>query len=211
MLRRWAPLVACSLAPLVLLTSGQASAATTFACLSDTGAVQAADKRTHPFHIHSSWVTKAVPRQQARKTWEDWVWRGPIERCSWSAAQNCTYNKSISKTTSYEWSIGLTLGGDAKKEPFTRMASLVGGFGRSSSTSITYTSGTWYKPGQFAQPISVVERRWRSGDFVGAMVRTPTDYCSGKVRSYTYDPNKRWGYWADNIKVRDYGTFHIYW
>ncbi|QOV33193.1 hypothetical protein IM697_23375 [Streptomyces ferrugineus] len=157
-------------------------------------------------------MTKAVPRQQANKTWQDWVWRGPVEQCPWNAPQNCTYSKAITKTTSYEWSVGLTMGGEAKREPFSAMASLVGGYGRSGSTSMTYTSGIWYRPGQFAQPISVVERRWRSGDFVGGFVRTPEydNVCRNGNKGYRWDANKRWGSWSDNVKVRDYGTFNIH-
>ncbi|KUN58958.1 hypothetical protein AQJ46_42590 [Streptomyces canus] len=210
LLRRWSPLAVAVLAPLLLFTgSGQASAAEVIVCLNNNGPDirKAADTRFNR-------ITKAVARQQAANTWQDWVWRGPEERCPWNAAANCSYTKAVSKTTSYQWSIGMTIGGEAKKEPFTAMASIVGGYNRSSSTTMTYTSGVFYKPGQFARPISVVERRWRSGDFVGAYINAPAQESRcprSNVKAFRWDPNKRWGSWADNIKVRDYGTFHIHW
>lgn len=193
---RWAPLASLALAPLVVLTApGTASAAQT-RCLFE-----------NEWNLPGD-TTRAVARQQAHNTWEDWVWRGPTYRCPWNVPK-CTYAWQQSKTTSWQWSVGLTIGGQSN--PATKLAQLTAGYQRSGSTTTAYTFSVDLNPGQYAQPIQVVQRRWRQGDFVGAWRLGGTCRKDGRnLNEYTWDGNHRWGTWQHNIRVNDYGTYHVW-
>ncbi|QNP68652.1 PD40 domain-containing protein [Streptomyces roseirectus] len=89
-------------------------------------------------------------------------------------------------------------------------------YNRSGSTTTTYTWQITMKPGQFAAPIQVVERRWTQGAYQGVYHSTgkpclpsPGDI-NAKPHFYTWSPNERWGRWTSNIAVQDYGTYHVW-
>ncbi|WNM35771.1 hypothetical protein RKE30_38145 [Streptomyces sp. Li-HN-5-11] len=194
-----APLLSLGLAPLILLASpGVASAYDHIQCKQTT------DGSPIP-------GTGAAPRstftvtQQASNTWQDWVWRGGPKltfRCSWEVPQ-CTYAWTKTKSTSWSLEVGLKLP-DIK------------GFGlsptgqRTMSTTTSYTWTIYMKPGQFAEPIQVVDRRWRSGDVHGAWV---SDHraCGVSAEEYYWDPNYYVGQWSDNIAADGgYGTYNVW-
>jgi hypothetical protein len=207
---KWMGMMAFALAPLVVIAAPGSASAASGVCL------QNADNSQHD--IVGNWSTpdktRSVITQQARKTWQDWVWRGDVKQCPWNSP-GCSYAWQKSKTTGWQWSVGLSV---SAKIPFTKtdLGSITPEYGRSGSTTTAFTFTTNLKPGQFAQPIQVVERRWTKGVYVGIYKSTgqsclpsPTRP-DGKAYRYKWYPNERWGSWTTNLRVQDYGTYHLW-
>ncbi|MET8976435.1 hypothetical protein ABZX85_12545 [Streptomyces sp. NPDC004539] len=214
---RLAGLMALGLAPLVVLASPGVASASSQECLGNSSTPANAD-------IAGNWSTdhqtRSVAVQQARKTWQDWVWRGDLNhltyQCPWNVP-SCTYAWSKSKTTGWKYSVGLSLKVPAVfSKALSELASITPNYERSGSTTTSYTWQITMRPGQFAAPIQVVERRWTQGVYVGVYHSTgrsclpsPTDV-TAKPHFYDWYPNERWGSWTSNIAVSDYGTYHVW-
>ncbi|KPI05883.1 hypothetical protein OK074_4373 [Actinobacteria bacterium OK074] len=207
---KWASLLTLGLAPLVVMAAPGVAAASSTVCLqnSDSSQTDIAGNSSTPNQ------TRSVGVQQANKTWQDWVWRGPTYQCPWNVP-SCSYAWQKSKTTSWKWSVGLSI-----KVPIPKVGNLLDeitpSYDRSGSTSTSYTFTINMKPGQYAQPIQVVERRWTQGTYVGiyhstgkSCLPSPTRP-NGKAWQYTWSPNERWGSWTTNLKTLDYGTYHVW-
>ncbi|MET9090343.1 hypothetical protein ABZX77_52350 [Streptomyces sp. NPDC004237] len=215
--KRWAGLLTFALAPLVVLASPGVASASSQECLGNSSTPANAD-------IAGNWSTKyqtrSVTVQQASNTWQDWVWRGDLNhltyQCPWNVP-SCTYAWSQSKTTGWKWSVGLKLKlPSALNKSLSELAELTPSYERNGSTTTAFTWQITMRPGQFAAPIQVVERRWTQGVYQGIYHSTgrsclpnPGDI-NARPHFYTWSPNERWGNWTSNIAVRDYGTYHVW-
>lgn len=195
-LRRWlAPALSLGLAPLLLLASPGSASADTW-CWKPDG-----------YDIRKGDTTWSKTRSQAGNTNQDWVWRGPTFRCP-TNVPSCSYAWGQQQTTGWQWSVGLSV-----KVPVPYLKDVLGSitpsYGRNGSTSTIFTFSTNLSPGQFAQPIQVVERRWTQGTFVGAF-RTDHSSCGGGQERYWWDGNYEFGNWQSNLRVNDYGTYNVW-
>lgn len=185
--------------------------------LLSTGLVQAGEcftNHTEPAILGDG--SRAFSTQQAAKTWEDWIWRGPIFRCSTNGTIDCTYTWGETKTSSYGWSVGVKI--NAEKLPFIgkylSILGLDGSYKQDRSMSTAFTWGVRIEPGYKAQPIQVVERRWKSGQFRGAWVRTGS--CSRGIGNppgmhwYDWDSRRVISSWSGSVEVSRYATYHVY-
>lgn len=208
--KKWMGLATLALAPMVLLASPGVASAASQECLGNS------DNSSHD--IAGNWSTdhqtQSVTVQHANNTWQDWVWRGPTFQCPWNVP-SCSYAWQQSKTTGWQWSAGLSI-----KVPIpvigNDLASLTPSYNQSGSTTTAFTYTTNLSPGQFAQPIQVVTRRWTQGVYKG-IYHTTGARClpnstnpNGKAYEYTWSPDERWGTWATNLKVSDYGTYNVW-
>lgn len=199
--RRWlAPALSLALAPLLLLASPGTASAQTW-CFYPPGG--------QPTILKGD-TTWAKAQRQDRNTWQDWTWRGPTFRCPWNVP-SCSYAWGQTQTTGWKWSVGI----DVKVPiPYLKdvLTEITPSYERSGSTSTTFTFTTNLRPGQYAQPIQVVERRWTEGTFVGAF-RTDGSLCDGRhptIYRYWWDGDYQYGHWSANLKVNDYGTYNVY-
>ncbi|WP_158853111.1 hypothetical protein [Saccharothrix deserti] len=158
--------------------------------------------------LRSGDTSYARVKQQASKTWEDWIWRGPIYQCP-RGVEQCTYAWGQTKLSGWRWSTGVSMDLAGLKLPGT----VSGDFGRYGEMSTTFTATVYMKPGQYAQPIQKVIRRWRSGDFVGAFRRTGNtcNYSSWqKGQEFYWDGGYAWGRWSDNRRQWETGGHHTW-
>ncbi|MFF5359224.1 hypothetical protein ACFY4I_07400 [Streptomyces scabiei] len=184
-----------ALAPLVLLAASGSASAQTWCWKPDGYSIRKGD------------TTWAKPQTQAGKTWQDWVWRGPTFRCP-TNAPSCSYAWQESKTSGWQWSVGVSV---SNPVPYLNrvLASITPSYGRNGSTTTSFTFNTSLSPGQYAQPIQVVERRWTKGTFVGAF-RTDHSSCGGGQERYWWDGDYEFGSWEANLRVQDYGSYNIW-
>ncbi len=194
--RRWlAPVLSLGLAPLMLLASPGSASADTW-CWKPDG-----------HDIAKGSTTWAKAQTQAPKTYEDWVWRGPTFRCP-PNVPGCSYAWGEQKTSGWQWSVGVSV---SNPIPYLNkvLSEITPSYGRTGSTSTTFTFNTSLSPGQYAQPIQLVKRRWTQGTFVGAF-RTDHSSCGRGKERYWWDGNYQWGKWQANLRVDDYGTYHVW-
>ena len=171
----------------------------------------------HTENIVLSGKSQAIPRQQARRTWEDWIWRGPIFKCPGNGNTGCPYRWDNTKTTGYSWSVGASL--NLSKIPVVGGAlsilGISGNYSQNKSLTTTYSWTINTSPGYYAQPIQVIQRRWTSGEYRGAYQNTGLG-CSFGIASpvtrswYNWNNNIIAGKWNANIDVGRYATYHIY-
>lgn len=148
--------------------------------------------------------TKVNADSQASKTWDDWVWRGKndgtVQFCS-SNSKGCSFTWGKSKSTSYAYTIGWSVGGGFGLSKGALSATVSGQYQRQKTWTKTQSENfdmrTEMKPGQWAQPVIVAVRRWKQGHFFGG------HFCDVVSRSnkyaYTYDwANKKYGSWSGN-------------
>lgn len=191
-LRRWAPIASVALAPLLLLASPGTASAGELCWYTGAG---------HPdVKGDGTW---AETKQRASNTWEDWVWRGTTFKCP-TNVPSCSYAWGQSHTEGWYWEAGFSVS--------LGPVSVVPNYGRTSSTTTTYTFTVNLRPGQYAQPIQVVQRRWTQGDFVGAFI-SDGHVCESRHPNnvhYWWDGSHRWGNWTQNERVNDWGTYNVY-
>lgn len=159
----------------------------------------------------------AVEKQQARNTWDDWVWRGEEKRCNGKGEKLCQYTWTNSTQTGYEWSAGL-------KVNFGSVP-IIGGFlapfdASGSYTRIKYITESfswsqWIDGGYSAYPVKVVVRRWHQGNFKGVWynngytcVMKKENYDPG--HKYWWNPNGTFGSWAGNKAVKNVSMIHVF-
>jgi hypothetical protein len=155
--------------------------------------------------------TRAETTQRAGNTWDDWVWRGPTFLCP-NNVPSCSYAWGQSKTAGWAWNVGLSLA--VANNPMTWLASVTPNYGRNGSTTTSFTWSIVMLPGQYAQPISVVRRRWEGGRFVGAYVRAPSldGQCKGQYpqKMMQWQGGYRWGSWSQNARDFDFGSYNVW-
>lgn len=207
---KWAGLLTLGLAPLVVMASPGIASAATNVCLqnSDGSQTDIAGNSSTPDK------TRSITTQSASNTWQDWVWRGPTFRCP-TNVPSCSYAWQQSKTTGWKVSLGLSI-----KVPIPYVGKLFDeltpSYDRTSSTTTSYTFTTNLRPGQYAQPIQIVERRWTKGVYAGIYHSTGQSCLpspsrpNGKAWRYNWSPNERFGSWTTNLRVNDYGTYNVY-
>ncbi|MET7481149.1 hypothetical protein ABZT17_43485 [Streptomyces sp. NPDC005648] len=209
-------LVAFALAPLVVIAAPDSASAASSVCLQNLDGSQTdiVGNSSTPNR------TQSVTIQQARSTWQDWVWRGSQhgfqDQCPWNSPAPCTYSWQRSHTTGWQWSAGLDIKVPSGLSKFLNgLATLTPSYGRNGSTTTAFTFTTSVSPGQFAEPIQVVERRWTQGVYQGIYHSTgkhclpnPTNP-NHSAWEYTWS-NERWGNWTTNVRVSDYGTYHLW-
>lgn len=193
--RRLASAMGVALTPLVLLASSGSASADTW-CWKPDG-----------YDMRKGDTTWAKSQTQAANTWEDWVFRGPTFRCP-TNVPGCSYAWGETKTSGWQWNVNVTVNNPI---PYLNkiLPSVTPSYGRSGSTSTTFTNTVNLSPGQYAQPIQLVLRRWTKGTFVGAF-RTDHSSCGGGQERYWWDGNYEFGTWTANLRVRDYGTYNVY-
>ncbi|MFD4556712.1 hypothetical protein ACFWP5_20770 [Streptomyces sp. NPDC058469] len=171
--KKWLGLATLALAPapMVLLASPGVASAASQECL------QNSENSSHD--MAGNWSTdhqtQSVSVQHANNTWQDWIWRGSTFQCPWFQCPwfqcpwnvpSCSYAWQQAKTTGWQWSAGLSI-----KVPIpvigNDLAGLTPSYNQSGSTTTSYTFTTNLSPGQFAQPIQVVTRRWTQGVYKG--------------------------------------------
>lgn len=209
---KWVGLAGMALAPMVVLASPGAASAAGAVCLQNSDGSQD--------DIAGNWSTpdktQSIGVQQASNTWQDWVWRGPTFQCPWNVP-SCSYAWQQSRTSGWQWSVGLNVKvPGALNKSLSELAALTPSYGRSGSTTTSYTFTTNLSPGQFAQPIQVVERRWTQGVYKGVYHSTGKSCLvspsnpNGRAWFYNWSPNETWGNWTTNLKVSDYGTYNVW-
>lgn len=157
--------------------------------------------------------TKRVVTSRAGNTWDDWIWRGQIFQCSWNVP-SCSYAYATSTTKSWQWSIGGQILGGYTPSNWQALMALLPTYGRSGSTSSTYTFTVNLRPGQYAQPIMVVRRRWEAAVFVGgypnygACLFRPG--VPGRFVEQVFQPNIRYGSHAVNNREMDFATYNVW-
>jgi hypothetical protein len=157
--------------------------------------------------------TKAVTVQQAANTWSDWVWRGTEFLCPSQGEQLCRYDYTKSHTTTTAWTGSISVeAGPISATP---------GYEHYNSYTDSETFSVTLNPGQTAQPIQIVNRRWTQGNFEGAYVKqgaTCSAYTSSDPRHpgqsvpgvmYVWNPTVRWGNWTENQAVNSLMTYAI--
>lgn len=170
--------------------------------------------------------SQRIIQQQARNTWDDWIWRGrqgdgqPF-KCPSIGTQSCMYQWSKAQTTGYSWALGGTLNLD--KIPVVGKylpGSINGSYTRNKSLTTTFGWNVTIQPGYFAEPIQVVTRRWMRGVYKGAYIQTGGK-CNGesgwavsarpdRTSMYRWDPNRIASGWTSNVEVGRYATYHVY-
>ncbi|MEW2116413.1 hypothetical protein AB0945_14710 [Streptomyces sp. NPDC005474] len=193
--RRLASAMGVALTPLILLASSGSASANTW-CWKPDG-----------YDIRKGDTTWAKSQTQAGNTWQDWVWRGPTFRCP-TNVPGCSYAWNQTKTTGWQWGVSLSV---SNPVPYLNqvLSSITPSYGRNGSTSTAFTYTTNLGPGQFAQPIQVVERRWTKGTFVGAF-RTDHSGCGNGQERYWWDGNYEFGTWTNNFRVNDWGSYNVW-
>ncbi|WP_329276579.1 hypothetical protein [Streptomyces sp. NBC_01451] len=144
-------------------------------------------------------VTRAITRQRAGNTWDDWVWRGTEFQCP--RGRTCEYAWEKSKTTTTGWAIGggtdLGNASSPSKKWYNTVVSFVGGYQKTTQLTTAFTWTVHLNGGDVAQPVQVAVRRWTQGDFAGGWVRTNRG-CQGGT-TYEWNGNVRFGDWTRNV------------
>ncbi|MGW0705128.1 hypothetical protein ACWD4G_03985 [Streptomyces sp. NPDC002643] len=148
-------------------------------------------------------VTRAITRQRAGNTWDDWVWRGTEFVCP--RGRTCEYSWEHSKSTVTGWAIGGgTDAGNASspsKKWYNVVLSLVGGYQKTTQINTTFGWKVNLNGGDVAHPVQIAVRRWTQGDFSGGWVRTNRGCQGGTV--YEWNGNTRFGNWTRNVYEKE--------
>lgn len=165
--------------------------------------------------------SQKIIQQQARNTWQDWIWRGQVYKCQAVGVQRCDYQWSKAVATAYAWNVGGTLNLD--KIPVIGKylpGSINGGFTKTKTLTTTFGWNVSLEPGYSAQPIQVVTRRWMRGVYKGVYVQTG-GMCNGSTKwaisprpdrtsMYRWDANRIGTSWQSNVAVNSYATYHVF-
>ncbi|HEY9106311.1 MAG TPA: hypothetical protein VIN58_06510 [Roseateles sp.] len=166
----------------------------------------------------TSW---GIATKQAKHTWDDWIWRGPEFYCNRKGGK-CQYSWVHSNTKGYTWSVGVDMKLD--KLPIIgstlNMFNIEGSYQRTNSYTESFGWSQDIFPGQHAQPVQVVVRRWKSGYFQGGWWRVNGGGCwvskgfrgAGAVAGnrYWWDGKARYGSWSASVEEKRFGMYHIW-
>ncbi|MCQ9184585.1 hypothetical protein KMT30_37210 [Streptomyces sp. IBSBF 2953] len=147
-------------------------------------------------------VTRAITRQQARNTWDDWVWRGEKVVCSRNSDPcSHSWDTSVSKTTGWAIGGGISLGNASSPSGkwFNTVASLTVGYQKTTTITKSISIGVTVPPGHTAQQVIIAVRRWTQGNYAGGWVRTNRGCRSGTT--YEWNGNAKFGNWTRNVFV----------
>ncbi|WP_052688189.1 hypothetical protein [Xanthomonas sp. MUS 060] len=166
----------------------------------------------------TSW---GIPTSQASNTWDDWIWRGPSFYCN-PRGLTCTYSWTKSNTSGYQWSVGvdMNLGAIPVIGTFLGMFNIRGEYQKQKSYTETFGWTQMMQPGTTAQPVQVVVRRWKGGDFQGGWWRVDGGSCTIRYRVgravYTKPGNRYWwdgtvhyGSWNAEVEETRYAMYNI--
>ena len=165
--------------------------------------------------------TIATERQQAARTWQDFIWRGSSQGesflCPPNTPKGCVYTWGKSKSVATAWSAGLSIdpkGMLPNKYVPELSAKFAGQWQRTVTTMQTFGYNVNIDAGMRVEPVIIQDRRWRSGDFVNGDVKVSQSEGFAKNEFYSnvhkgwgkwyqwtvcFNPsNKVYGYWADN-------------
>lgn len=157
--------------------------------------------------------TRTVTKMQAGNTWDDWVWRGvwedKVQYCH-PYSRGCSFTWGTSKTQSYSHTTGWSVGGGFGFEAKAIEGEVKATFQRSKtwteSQSENFDMRSDLAPGQWAQPVIVAVRRWKSGHFNGAHF---LDY-NRMHGSYWYEWAWRdFGSWQGSEKEWGFKMIHV--
>ncbi|MCF8999966.1 hypothetical protein [Acinetobacter nectaris] len=159
-------------------------------------------------------------QQQARNTWDDWIWRGDVYKCQSVGVQRCDYQWSKAVATAYAWNVGGTLNlGSIPVVGKYLPGSINAGYTKTKTVTTTFGWNVSLQPGYSAQPIQVVTRRWMRGVYKGAYIQTGGK-CDGggigqlfrpaRTSMYRWDPNRIATSWSSNVALRTYATYHVF-
>lgn len=164
--------------------------------------------------------SKKLIYQQAKNTWDDWIWRGDIYKCQSTGVQRCDYQWSKAVANAYAWNVGGTLNLD--KLPVIGKylpGSINAGYTKTKTITTTFGWNVSLEPGYSAQPIQVVTRRWMRGVYKGVYVQTG-EKCYGTKIKYVFNPSRtsvyRWDAnrigtsWTSNVAQGTYATYHVF-
>lgn len=165
--------------------------------------------------------SQRIIQQQAKNTWDDWIWRGDVFKCQAVGVQRCDYQWSKAVATAYAWNVGGTLNLD--KIPVVGKylpGSINAGYSKTKTVTTTFGWNVSLEPGYSAQPIQVVTRRWMRGVYKGVFVNTGGQ-CNGsskwaisprpdRTSMYRWDANRIGTSWASNVAVRNFATYHVF-
>lgn len=201
---RWALPLTAILVPLTLLSATGSATADTLMCMPPDS----------PNPLAGS-STRAQVTQQATNTWDDWIWRGPTSLCP-TGVVTCSYSYGESHTQSFPRSVSETADGVGNSTAM--LLDHIPWHGVTGSSTVSFTWVTALQPGQFVQPVHVVQRRWESGVFVGGWVRRPyldaqcraTGRDTSNTAMYEWDGNASFGSWQHSVLVKDSGRYNIW-
>lgn len=164
--------------------------------------------------------TKQVATQQARNTWDDWIWRGKDHKvdCPRHGTISCQQTISVARTTGYEWNVGgeISPGSIPVIGGALGWLGLNGSYGQNKSMTTRFDRTITVKPGWGVYPIQIVKRRWVGGVLQGADRRDPGKRCSigvgGAVGNwwYNWDASPRFGKWSTNREESRSDSWHTY-
>ncbi|MFC8672545.1 hypothetical protein ACFUEN_07710 [Streptomyces griseorubiginosus] len=195
---------------LMLIAANPASALPNSYCMADDYSDQA---QYVPMN-DGSMQTRSIGINSASNTWDDWIWRGDLRVCSRSA-QSCTLSWNIEKSSSSGWAAGATatLGNASSpsKKWYNFVLGLIPNYSKSTSITTNFDWSTTIRPGQTAQPVQVVVRRWTQGQYQGAYVKggACTLGLGNAGHQYTWNGNLKWGHWTANERVREFGSIAV--
>ncbi|MEY9841124.1 hypothetical protein ABH941_006398 [Streptacidiphilus sp. EB103A] len=188
-----------------------AMAAATFAATPATAQTLGCLDRLY-YNVHDSLIkgsyTYSVNKSQATSTYQDWIWRGPTYKCP-TSVPSCTYAWGSAKSTGYSISIGLSVTPGSEEG----LPSLTPEYQYTSEITTSFTWSITMLPGQYAQPIQVVDRRWRDGYFEGAWVNHYQNCILPSLDVGTvadWRPSYAWGSWHQYVAVNNYATYYVH-
>ena len=164
--------------------------------------------------------SKAIQTKNAKDTWQDWIWRGPIRRCTADSKNKCTYQWMQANTKGYQWSVGGEING-GNIPIIGGILSLIavnGSYGKNKSYTETFGWMQTFDGNVFVQPVQVIQRRWIGGNFKGTFWRTASS-CKELVWAgaawadwpgahYWWEDGYRWGKWSTNAEQYRYAMYH---
>lgn len=159
----------------------------------------------------AGYLSRAVVRQRAKGTWQDFIWRGELKPCPKGGTKQCELTWGVNKITTSGWSIGGAVGlGNASspsKKWYNMVLAFLPSYQKITTVETNFNWAVTVLPGHTAQPVQVVTRRRVQGDFVGGWSRTGSGCPNGKT--YQWQPNLRWGNWTENQKQSQVGTIAV--
>lgn len=172
--------------------------------------------------------TRVIARSQAQNVWHDWVWRGKWDRYRdqnivqycypHPGSRGCAYTWGGSKTASYSYTVGWSVGGGFDIPIWKIGGNISGQYERQKTWTTSQTESfdmrTDYAPGHFAQPVIVAVRRWKTGHFNGghfASTFSPGHYRTGPNKGcFLYDwAWRNFGSWSGSEREGGYKMIHI--
>jgi hypothetical protein len=172
---------------------------------------------TYQGEVTADGGTRLIGETQASNTWDDWVWRGKqdgtVQFCA-TSSKGCSFTWGKSKSTSYAHTIGWSVGGGFGFEKGAFSGTVSGQYQQQRTWTQTQSENfdmrTDLSPGQWAEPVIVAVRRWKTGHFYGGHFADNVPRTN--QYNYTYDwAWKNYGHWQGNEQQWGYKMIHVVW